>query len=457
MSMALIAQFISLIISILMSFMVSRRMDVASYGYWQLFIFFMAYFPITAIGLLDGIYLSELGKDYENLNFSLVGSQFKILVFQQILVAVLIIGTVRTGQDENRIFALSMAAIYMVLFNVSYFIGYVFQATNNVWVFSLAIILDKGIFAIILALFLIKKVSDFRIYILAYTFSKLISLGYCLLKGKRIVCSSKYKLEISLREVKKNINCGAKVTIGNLAGMFIIGCGRMVVDWHWGIEAFSVFSFAITLVNFFLTFIGQISMVILPALKRVDQRDQKQNFEKLRTILPILLLGVMVFYVPGKQILSIWLPAYSQSFIYMAILLPICIFDGKMQLVNNVYLKMLRKEDMILKINLVCVALAAIASLISAIVFNSTEMVMIAVVVIVGIRSVYTEMYLEKQLGIPHSSMVFWEVIVSLVFMLLNLLCPVWEAFVGYAVCYMVYIIVNLKKIKAYLPARMRA
>ena len=135
MSLALAAQTISLIISVVMSFLVSKKMSVASYGYWQLFVFFMAYMPISALGLLDGVYLRELGKEYEKLDKPLLGSQFKVLTVQQILIAIAIIITVQMEADNNRTYALTMVAIYMILFNLSYFIGYIFQATNNVWIF----------------------------------------------------------------------------------------------------------------------------------------------------------------------------------------------------------------------------------------------------------------------------------------------------------------------------------
>lgn len=445
MSLALAAQTISLIISVVMSFLVSKKMSVASYGYWQLFVFFMAYMPISALGLLDGVYLRELGKEYEKLDKPLLGSQFKVLTVQQILIAIAIIITVQMEADNNRTYALTMVAIYMILFNLSYFIGYIFQATNNVWIFSLSIIIDKGFFVILLVGLLLFRIKDFHIYIIAYTISKLISLLYCIYKGREIIFVKQKIIKGTVNELIENIKVGAKITVGNLAGMFIIGCGRLVVDWKWGIEVFSVFSFSITLVNFFLTFIGQISMVILPALKQVDKQHQKQNFDLLRKILPILLLGIMVFYVPGKAVLMMWLPQYEKSFVYMAILLPICIFDGKMQLVNNVYLKMQRKENMILGINLVCVTLAMILSFISAIIFNDPQWVMISVVIVVGIRSVYSEKYLEKLLGVKQSKLIWWEIILVILFVLINLFCSMWIAFIGYTIIFSIYIISNRK------------
>lgn len=261
----------------------------------------MAYMPISALGLLDGVYLRELGKEYEKLDKPLLGSQFKVLTVQQILIAIAIIITVQMEADNNRTYALTMVAIYMILFNLSYFIGYIFQATNNVWIFSLSIIIDKGFFVILLVGLLLFRIKDFHIYIIAYTISKLISLLYCIYKGREIIFVKQKIIKGTVNELIENIKVGAKITVGNLAGMFIIGCGRLVVDWKWGIEVFSVFSFSITLVNFFLTFIGQISMVILPALKQVDKQHQKQNFDLLRKILPYFVVRDYGFLCSWKS------------------------------------------------------------------------------------------------------------------------------------------------------------
>lgn len=39
----------------------------------------------------------------------------------------------------------------------------------------------------------------------------------------------------------------------NVAGLFILGSGRFVVDKNWGIEVFGVFSLAVTLATFLLS------------------------------------------------------------------------------------------------------------------------------------------------------------------------------------------------------------
>ena len=67
----------------------------------------------------------------------------------------------------------------------------------------------------------------------------------------------------------------------------------------------------------------------------------------------------MVYY-PLKEMLSWWLPQYADSLIYMSVLFPVCLFESKVGLLINTYLKSLRKEALMLKINLISLGVAAI-------------------------------------------------------------------------------------------------
>ena len=60
-----------------------------------------------------------------------------------------------------------------------------------------------------------------------------------------------------------------------------------------------------------------------------------------------VLLGAFVFYYPLKIILTRILPGYAESIRYMALMFPVCIFDSKISLLVNTYLKALRKEKAI--------------------------------------------------------------------------------------------------------------
>ena len=115
-------------------------------------------------------------------------------------------------------------------------------------------------------------------------------------KGREIVFAGRMAFGTAAREALDSIRIGINLTIANIAGNLILGGGRFIIDRYWGIEDFGEVSFSLTLTNFFLLFISQISMVLFPALRQIDEKRQKSLFEMskhvLNVILPIVFLCI---------------------------------------------------------------------------------------------------------------------------------------------------------------------
>ena len=132
--------------------------------------------------------------------------------------------------------------------------------------------------------------------------------------------------------------------ISNIASMLIIGTIRFFVQQKWTIETFGKLSFTLSLSNMFLTFINAIGIVMFPLLRRTNQQRLPELFRILRDLFVPITYGLLIFYIPAKLILSMWLPEYTESLNFMGILFPIVIYEGRMSLLINTYLKTLRKR-----------------------------------------------------------------------------------------------------------------
>ncbi|MFR5148686.1 MAG: hypothetical protein ACLTER_03495 [Ruminococcus sp.] len=94
-----------------------------------------------------------------------------------------------------------------------------------------------------------------------------------------------------------------------------------------GVETFGKFSLAISLSNFMLQFISQISLVLFPTLKRADKKKVKNYYHMLQDLLSFAILGILLGYMPVYYLLRMWLPSVcTESLRYMVILLPVCSF-----------------------------------------------------------------------------------------------------------------------------------
>ena len=134
-----------------------------------------------------------------------------------------------------------------------------------------------------------------------------------------------------------------------------------------------------------------------------------------------MLPAIYISYIPIKLILLKWLPQYSQSLLYLAILLPICIFDGKTQMLNNTYFKVLREENTLLKINLITAAMSIVFSLVAVFILGNINYIIIGILLSICVRSILGEIILSKQMNLPiHINKLLFCVISSILFIIYN-------------------------------------
>lgn len=448
---AFLAQGIALALSVFMSLIVPKVLNVEQYSYWQLFIFYIGYVGFFHFGLADGVYLRLGGCNYDELDYRELGGELRILFYIQVVLSVSIgIGVVFSDLLFERKYVIVLTIFYMIISNLSIFFGYVFQAVNQTRLYSLSVIWDRIIVIICFGILVYFRVADFYVYVLIYSLSKLSSLIYCIVKGWRIVFAAKASFQTSWKRVKEDILAGINIMIANIAGSLILGVGRMVVDQRWGIESFGKFSFSLSLTNFFLLFITQISMVLFPALRRVSDEKMKEAYVKLRFLVSVLLPCAFLIYVPMKMFLLNWLPAYEESLQYMVLLLPICTYDGKMQLLCNTYLKVLRKEKQLLRKNIMALTVSVALCLMSGYVFNDVTAVAASMVIAIAVRSVMSELYLSKLMGERLFLQIAGEFALVIVFIAAHFCLSDWAAFSVMLFAYLLFLTMTYLKQKLY-------
>ena len=141
-----------------------------------------------------------------------------------------------------------------------------------------------------------------------------------------------------------------------------------------------------------------------------------------------------------------WLPKYIDSLIYMGYLLPICIFESKMQMLVNTYLKSLRQEVMMLKINALSVCFAMITTYYSIVVLHDLKLVIICILLNFAFRLFISECYIEKILKIDLQAERYSELIVVMCFVGINYM-EIRHAFFLYLIIYSLYIAANKKNV----------
>jgi O-antigen/teichoic acid export membrane protein len=429
--------------------MVPKIMGIEEYGYWQLYLFYSSYVGFLHFGWNDGIYLKYGGKEYKKLDKQLLYSQFWMLVIFQILlgIAFISISTV-LNIDSKRLFILITTVLCMFIVNVRLMLIYILQCTNRIKEYAQITIMEKLLYCILILLFLLVGINNFKLLIWADIIGKTISLLYAIYCCRNIVLNNLVTFYFNFRETFENINIGIKLMFANIASMMIIGTVRLGIERNWDVATFGKVSLALNLSNLIMLLINAIGIIMYPTLRRTNKDNLPIIYLTMRTPLMVVLLALLIIYYPLKAILTLWLPQYVDSFVYMGLIFPICIYEGKMALLINTFLKTLRKEKFMLIINLAAVVLSIILTFFFTILYENLNLAIVSIVILLAFRGIFAEIFLSKLLNIRVNKDIFFEILLSIIFII-----PGWflTANIGiglYLVAYVSYILIKRKSIK---------
>ncbi|MCI7505662.1 MAG: hypothetical protein MSA55_06780 [Coriobacteriaceae bacterium] len=453
-SVAIIAQGIVLIGSVLTSLLVPKVMGVTQFGYWQLFIFYGNYIGFFHLGLNDGVYLFNGGLSRKKVDKQSLNSQFVVGMLYQLLFSAVIIGAALMADfGQDRMFVLVMTGVYLLVTNGAAYIGYVLQAMDETRRYSAYSAINGTLFLVPLVAMLALRVDSFQYYVIFYTLAHAVAFLVCLWWVRDFIPCGLLPVRQALADTGRSIRAGIKLMIANVASMLILGISRFFVDSLWSIEVFGMVSFALSMVSFFLLFASQASMVLFPALRKADEGETVRFFQASRDALDLFLPVCYLLYFPAVLILGWWLPKYEPSFIYFAYLMPVVVFNGKMNMVGNTYLLVLRREGLLLGINAIAVAVSGIGALVGAFVLHSIEFMIAAAVLALMWRSVHVERMLAREFGIPNSKLFAGSLAVTLAFLASTMLLSLPAAFAVTAVLYAAFLFLARKQASALIAS----
>ncbi|MFC2647094.1 MAG: oligosaccharide flippase family protein [Coriobacteriaceae bacterium] len=443
MSVAFLAQGVSLLLSVLQTLLVPKLLGVEQYGYWQLYIFYISYVGFFHLGLSSGVYLATGGQTREEMDKASIKSQMLFGAFYETIMAVVIVllsTFLRAGAE--RTFVIVMTAIYLVLQNLATFMMNELQCMNETKKSSCSTIIERLAFLVPLLVFLVMKVGSFYPYVFAYTTSTVVQLAYCAWNLRDFWETSWLGMRRAAKLSWESIKIGFPMMLANIMSMLILGIGRFFIDAAWGIETFGRLSLALSLVSFFLAFVSQASMVLFPSLRQASGGEVRGFYKAARDAMGLLFPMAYAFYFPLAWILSLWLPAYADTFVYLIFLLPICVFDSKYNITGVTYYNVLRRERTMLAVNSAAAAASLVLTLLAVYVVKSVFAVIATMTFVIAVRSVWSELYMNRLLSVAASKIGVVELALTVEYIAVAYLLPAVPAFAVYTASYTVFLAV---------------
>ncbi|MCU5629222.1 hypothetical protein OCB08_28210, partial [Bacillus cereus] len=402
------------------------------------------YISYMSLGLTDGAYLRYGGYEYEDLNKKVFVSQYWFLVVLEIFISSsIVLFYILVSPGTSKTIVVLFTCLAGILIVPRSLLMFMLQATNRIKESSIMLMIERVIYFILVIAFLISGIKQFEYLIVADIIGKIFSVFYSFYVCKELVIGKFESVKMSIKEIVINISVGSKLLFANLASMLIIGIVRFFIEANWSIETFGKVALTLSISNMLMLFINAIAAVLFPTLKRTPQERLPAIYKMVRTLITLPLVGLLIFYYPLKVILSAWLPQYADSLTYMALLFPMCLYEGKMLLLINTYLKTLRKEKWMLIINLTTVAMSLVLTCISVFVLNSLNLTILCIILLLAFRCIVAEIYLARFLNIEVKMDIILELSITIVFIVISWYLSVISALFIYLVVYMIYLMIK--------------
>lgn len=441
----LISQSVSFILGISKALILPVLLGVTNFGYWQVYLLYMSYVGIFALGFNDGIYLKYGKCDYHELPKQVLRTSIKLFVLAQIVVMVLVSLLILFEPDSSKQIAMLWASLNIPIAGLTGVLIYILQVTNQLKKYSFFTVLDKIIVLIIIFLLFIFKSDAYLLVVIADTFSKFFVLIFMVYSCRDILFGKGCSLNTAYKEMFENISVGVKLMLANFAGMLVLGFGRFMVERFDSVEVYGTYSFAISTINLVLVFITAIGLVIYPTLNRLDEKRYPKYFEELNNIIEVLVFTLLISYFPLKVLISRVMIDYVQIFNYLPIVFAIVFIQTKMQILINPFYKLLREEKAMLNANIVGLIMAVMLVVPLYILTKAVMMVALGTFIAMGIRLYLSQIYLKKILEVDSNLNIITEVLGILVFIFFAYQSNLLIGLFGYILMLVVFFISQLE------------
>lgn len=438
-----IAQLSSIFVSIGMGLILPRFLSVEDYGYWQLFVIYSVCFELLLLGVPNGFFLKNAGR--VNNDYSYLKSALVALMVINIAVSIIVI--LFTDKEELEAFVYYWIGIAIVIINSGTFFSYILRSENDVsFDCTATILLNISIVAGLSTLFYFN-INNIYLVIEIYVLSFVLRDVLLFWRKRVLFCAKTVFANAFLKDLISDINMGIKALLIDYTNILMFGICRLICKSDMGVIIFGMLSFALSLVILAINFVNQVGLSILPALRQLDENSIRDSYIKLRNFTSNLFLTLMITYKPAAFVLSLWLPKYADSFVFILILFPLIIYDGKMQTVFSLFLKLLRKETLLLKINMIYLFSSVTIYYLFIYLTHDIKYLIFSILIMSIVRSTIVEFLISKLIKVANfKRKIFLEIATGVIFLAANFVFDAWLAWAYFTVFYIFAFYLNLKK-----------
>lgn len=446
---AVFANVSRILTTLLLTLLLPKLMTVEDYSYWQLYGFYSIYLAYSSLGWCEGTYLKYAGKKYEELDGSLMSSQFwGLCIYEAFFCSLFFIIFSPFFNETNKVIVLGMALLYTWIQIIRFQLQTILQASNRISDYAKIYSGERVINFILVIGCMTLGVRQFWWVAGMEIISNVCMTAYALFLCRSLIFVRPAGISDSVAEMKELLQMGCKLALAGFANQLIIGIVRQGIESKWGTIVFGKISLSFSMSNMVITCITAVSIVLFPVLRNCEISKLKKLYHPARMSMTVPLFALLLLYIPVKLILSVWLPQYKESLQYLGILFPLCVYETRNTVLTWTYLKTIWREADIMKANIIMVGASMGMTGFSVYILGRLEFAVISIIILYVIKGIYTEYLLGKQMDIFSVEDTILEGILTVVFIVCGWYLNGIEAFIGYMAAYVLYVLVKRRDIE---------
>lgn len=401
-SYSMLSNIISTLLGILAVLVLPKFLPTEQYGYYQLYLLYVGLTTLLALGVPEGIYLALGGKEDHAITKRFARRGFARLAVFVLLIYVLICVMVLNNETnlDRRAVALWVCISGVINCDRNYIL-FILQAKDKIKEYAISVIIERVISLVPIITMVFLGVSSMGGLLAFDTLGRGVSFLYVLSiykKNERSFFTNEDDIQCKLG-IGDLLIPGIQLMFASYASTIIVSMTRYGVESSWNISVFAQISLVISVASMFTRLINAVAIPVFPALKKFSDERNNRLYSASSAVISALFIVLLIFMQPLVSMLSWWLPAYTASLSYAALLIPICLFESKTAVLVMSFAKSYREEKLLLKINGISIVVGIALTLLFSKLIPNIELLLFSLIIVFSYRCFAGEYALWKRHG----------------------------------------------------------
>lgn len=438
----MISNLISLMISVLSSFITPVILGHDGYGYYKIFSLYTTYVPLLHIGFIDGILIRNAGKRLEDISFKKFRTYtLFLLIFELFLSIVMSIFACLINIPQINREIIIAIAIYSFLLNAltyfQFFSKCIMRFSELASIARLQSFIN--LFFLLLALYLYKFTAfnvNVTYYMFYMNFAVFILLCYYLIRYKKIILGERKTMASQFKSIRVFFRVGFAIMISYQITMVMVNADNQFISMFFKVSEYGKYAFAYSLAALLLTVFNAVSSVMLPYMKKAGKSAVVSNHDSNMAVMNAIVFFVIASYYPIAWIVNNFIASYSESVQYLSIVFPgvgiTCIVQSY---IFNDYI-MAKKIKDFCYISLANLVFDFVVYYVGFRLSHSTLKIALLSIPLLMIWYLTLEWFMNAEAGVKFIKNFYYLMIMAFAFIVISHISNIWISLIAYAITY---------------------